>query len=433
MLTELFERLKGREAKHQLHVWISDENVLDEGFTSRLVNPNEDYFQFRMNEMFLVNAREYAREFIPVAIVMSDFLYHGRQQNGPKREVLPFIVGPNLIRGLDTQSENASILLRNIKVQDWTPYRGDDVGLFVGLYRMQVNNLVNNLLRVVQGVSENIGVAGLGDYMKFAYTISSGLADLIGMEEIEFRTGGKDEFQQAEEGKYAFKKGYRVYLNAASDEFHADKFWVRDEELYYGENKNNLKRFDKCDYCLLKVDSTDKRKDYESLDFHKTWLRARSQVLYGNITGAQSLLLECARQISESPDLTDDHQEILIELYLANFEKVKERHALLNGISKKKSNSTRGGAQGLTAIDSMMSLVQNAQKKGIDSKDLKGLATTSKHLDKLFTDKENMPEPDSVMLNQQIDKLKAIKLSNKLTDKVGAAAMVNTLSAGLFK
>ena len=52
MLTELFEKLKGREAQHQLHLWIRDENVLDEAYAPRSINPNEDYFQFRMNEMF---------------------------------------------------------------------------------------------------------------------------------------------------------------------------------------------------------------------------------------------------------------------------------------------------------------------------------------------------------------------------------------------
>jgi len=431
MLTEIFKKIKGREAKHSLHMWIDDSNVLDPDYTPRLINPNQDYFQLRMSEMFLADGREYTREFVPVAVVMSDFLYYSGAQENPRREVLPFLVGPNQILGMDSYTENAPILLRNIKVQGWAPYRGDDIGIFVGLYRMQINDLVDNLLNVVQGVSDTLSVSGIGDYLKIARTVSTGLATIVGMDEIEFRTGGKDEFQQLSKGKYAFRSGYRVYLNATIEDFSANQFWVKDGELFYGDNRNNLKRFDKQDYCLLKIEATDKRTDYELLDFHRTWLKAHSQVLDGNFDRGHALLIECATQISQSPDLIEEHQDFLVDLYLANFEKSKERHAKLYGKNIKVTGRNRSvNLDVRSAGDEMLNMVRNAKRKGIDDAELRGLASTARNIDKLFDGDDGAKELDSKIINQQLDKLKNIRKTENINERVSSVNILDVISAG---
>ena len=163
--------------------------------------------------MFLRDAREYLRSFVPMAVVVTDFAYEARGEGGSRR-TLPFLVGSKLLSEVHDYVEGKPVEYLDTKVAGWIPYRGDDIGLFVGLYRLQVGDLAKELLDVLQNITGTFDVANVSGYMSSARVLTDGVARIMGMEDVEFRTGAKLAFSDRSTDHNAFRQGYIAYINA---------------------------------------------------------------------------------------------------------------------------------------------------------------------------------------------------------------------------
>ncbi|MFC1829748.1 hypothetical protein ACFL0O_09060, partial [Thermodesulfobacteriota bacterium] len=102
------------------------EHVLGQECSDQAFEADKGYFEIRVSEIFLRNKREYFRSFIPLAIVLSDFIYDDR------RESVPYFVGNQLLQVIEKYIEKKPVEFRSERAIGPVPYMGDDVSLFVG-------------------------------------------------------------------------------------------------------------------------------------------------------------------------------------------------------------------------------------------------------------------------------------------------------------
>ena len=407
--SETFERLRFTRASRSSPIRIPDAHVLDEAYSPKRIEPKGGYFEIRLSEMFLRDAREYLRSFVPMAVVVTDFAYEARGDSGSRR-TLPFLVGSRLLSEVHDYVEGKPVEYLDTKVAGWIPYRGDDIGLFVGLYRLQVGDLVKELLDVLQNIAGTFDVAKVAGYLSTARVLTDGIVRIMGMEEVEFRTGAKLAFSDRGTDHNAFRQGYIAYINATETQLEglSEHLWVENGRLYSGDSPTARQRFRERDYCLVRIALSETRSDYETLDFHQQWVTARSRLLGGDHHVAHALLIECVRKIAESPDLIPDQQEALCALYYANFQRECERYNRLTGIvPSHAATATRGPKGMLSPREAIQKTVYLAKEGGAAADALRGLKSVSDHWQDIFPQSEEYVDLSSEQLARQLERARA--------------------------
>ncbi len=325
----------------KLYFRVPGERVLEEGFSSREIQPGKSYFQIRLSEMFLRNKAEYGSGFVPLVVSVNDFIYDD------KRREIPFFVGNQLLKSIDTYIKGEHVELRNTRIVGPAPYAGDDVSLFVGLFRVQVDNLAKKLFGFLDNIIGAFGLANLQNYLEIAKQVGDGLGGLMGLSELEMRLGVRDVFGDVENSPNRFREGYLVYVNCPENAMNADNLWVKDGRLFTGSSKNTIEAFKKHDYCLIRIDELKTRKDYRMLPFHGLWKKAQKNVWEENSAVAEWRFLSLIQKVEISPDLTKDHRQRLMQVYLANFESEKQTWSKIRGdAARRPFANTRGAHRG---------------------------------------------------------------------------------------
>lgn len=96
-VTKIWRRIKSTPTVLYPAFRIPARRVVDEDTSGRDFVAGETYFEIIVCEQFLQNKREYWTEFNPMTVVLSNFIYDNARQS------YPFIVGPNLLKGLEEQ------------------------------------------------------------------------------------------------------------------------------------------------------------------------------------------------------------------------------------------------------------------------------------------------------------------------------------------
>jgi len=377
-------------AKRGLYARIADSHVLDQDYSSSQIKPEAFYFEIRIAETFLSLHREHGRDFVPLTVVMSKFLYDG------KRRDFPFIVGNELLSDLQPYVEGEHIVFRNTRVAGPIPYAGDDIGLFVGLYRVEVDSLVTRVLDFMSQVANVFDVARLSGYVDVADALTSGLRSVLDMKQLEKRIGHMDVFQDS--GPKVFREGYLVYVNCEEQVLSVDQMWVKQGKLWVGPTRNSLQPLTKHDYCLAQIQAHPKRFDYTALPCHETWKKARSKIDSGEHALAHMLLIECCQQLAASPDLIPRHRDYLIRVYRARFGKALERYHSLHAIPVGGTPpSFRGASRIMNARESIQNTTYLAYEAGITKEALQGLIDLSENFDRL-----PVLDPDAELTNDDL-------------------------------
>ena len=374
LFDDLLERMR-TPAKRKFHATIRDDHVLDEGYQARLIAPNAAYFDIRLTEMFLSYRSEYGRSFVPLAVMASEFAYGGTSRS------FPFFVGSELLHDLDAYVKGQDVSFHNTRVVGPVPYSGGDVAVFVGLYRAQVDDFARKLLQVLGQMVGVFDLSKLSGYIDVAGKLADGLCSLLKFEQLEYRIGDRDVFQ--DHGSKLFKAGYFVYVNCDETALKTDQLWVQGGVLKVGSAAESLRSLNDYDYCLMQIQSYDARQDYTSLPFHKKWNEVRAEVSKGDNALAHTLFVQCCQEIANSPDLTPPQAEALIQAYQANYAKVVELYARLRTPPPAQVATVYRGVAGKTPQQSIRNTAQVAQAAGVKKKALQGLVDLSEHWSEL--------------------------------------------------
>lgn len=272
------------------------------------------YFELRIAEQFLSDKREYWNEYNPLSLSFCEFLY------GTERPTFPFVVGPDLLKKVEQIEAQDRVRYLNTRVVGPTPYLGDDVTIFLGLFRMKTKDWAKQALMLLESITKTFDVTKLSAYLQIAAPVLEGINSFLGAgDNIQFRLGERNSFSDpANPGGNALAPGFRVMLRAKEQEVDQSKFWVKDNRLFFGTTANTLQPYTGSDFLLAQLIRLDQRPDYPTFDFEKEMQRVEEQIWNGEETKANFQVV--LSMIARNRDLVKPHKNILMAEYRARYQ-----------------------------------------------------------------------------------------------------------------
>jgi hypothetical protein len=261
--------------------------------------PGEDYFQVRVNQMFLTKARKWFTQIDPMVFVASEFQYNKELQ------AVPFVVGPSLLERFGQQVPRG-MMFRNTTVAGLHPYRGGALSLTVVLFQLPVNDLARGFLKVIENMASALNFAtALETYVKVGSVILEGVQTLLGLKAATPLTGLRISIDP--QAGDAFRPSYFVLIDAPN--IQPGELWVRDNQLLKGTSIEVAAPYDENDFVLYSIVRApdQKRSDFEQLPFYQLYERAMTEagsLKEGSWENAKGNLISLLNALVLSPDLT---------------------------------------------------------------------------------------------------------------------------------
>jgi hypothetical protein len=283
---------------------------------------DEAYFELRICEQFLRDRREYWNEYNPLTLAFSEFIYGGARRS------FPFVVGPGILKGLEQLEGDERVRYRNTRVAGPIPYRGDSVAISVGLFRVKTRDWARQALSLLESVAKAFDSSKLTNYLNITEPLMDGIESFLGMkDQMQFRLGQRDEFVDPETHVgNVFSPGYFVTIRGDEQKIEKEKFWIKENQLYIGENASHLQSYREQDYILYQISLFDKRNDYTTFDFHRQWEDVQNQIWNGNGTTAIEGYQRLIALIRRSSDLIPSHMNELQLMYRAKFQEESDAY-----------------------------------------------------------------------------------------------------------
>ena len=148
------------------------------------------YFALGVDELFLCHSRQWHREFDPMVLAITEFVYGG------KHVTLPFLIGPKLL-GDNATAVPQGMLYRRTRVAGVHPFRGGRVVSTIVLCQVQRRDHARALLKFVELVATTVPFAAeLSTYARYS-DLSLDVVDvLLGIGETTPLVGIRQEFDR---------------------------------------------------------------------------------------------------------------------------------------------------------------------------------------------------------------------------------------------
>jgi hypothetical protein len=279
---------------------------------ARELRPKLDYFQVRVNELFLSYERRWGSEYDPMVYVLSEFQYGSDAQP----MAVPFIVGPQLVNaGAQAPPGNGGMVLTDTRVAGPHPYHGK-LALTVALCEIERVNYARAVLSAIEQVAGAFDfAAAVAPYLKVASIVVDGVDSLFG----DDGPASSLALNRTElEARAEIEAPLYIALIAQSD-VDQSELWVSNRRLVKGRSADEGVPYRDGDFVLYSLLADVERHDVDTLPFQHLWQltrdesqRAINDALWER---AKAILFSLAEAVRASPDLTSDHAERLIEQY----------------------------------------------------------------------------------------------------------------------
>lgn len=318
--TALWKNIQQSPARLPTPVPVPAGHVDDGAFVGSALQPQENYFQVLVNETFLTYGRAWWTQYTPMAFVVSEFIYDGKEQ------AVPFVVGPAMMEKFGQQLPSGMLFL-DTKVAGLHPYAGGGLTLSVILYAIQRDDYARSLLKLVEGVSTVLDFStALGSYMKLAGVLLDGFESLLGLQGTVPLIGLRQEFNPyVGDG---VRSGYFALIDAPLSQGEIDQLWVRSRRLCYGPDKDSAGHFRQNNYILYSLVPSLDREDETLLPIYPLWKQVVQEATgrkQDDWERARASLSSLIQAIALSPDLTFSHGQQLAERYT---ERAKDFHKM---------------------------------------------------------------------------------------------------------
>jgi len=331
-LRKLFDSVTRTPSTSFASFQIPEDCVLDTGTAGQGAGfvPEETYFEIRLSQLHLQYGREYWRQFIPLASLMTQFLYAG------ERRTVPFLVGPELLASVSQLDKRNYVEFRNVRVAGPFPYAGDDLELFAGLFRVVTSDWAGPVLSLLETMTKAFDLSKLSSFVSVAEPLVSGIEGLLGMRDVELRmamyhqlANPSGETAQRYQGS-VLKPGFQVLIGAVG-ESERQALRVRDGILWRCDDSGGLAEFREADFLLFEMVPLLSRPDYTTFDFHKIyWPKVVDHIWNGNPEAARKTLRLLATSLAGCQDITGPHRKRLLAMYLKKFEEETAAEQLLD-------------------------------------------------------------------------------------------------------
>jgi hypothetical protein len=318
----IWNNLQAGPAKTRAHFAISRDHIDNGDKLGSRFEAGQHYFQIIINEMFLANQRQWFVNYDPMAFVASSYIYD------KQLATLPMVVGPSMLKQYE-QEAPLGMIFQNTPASGLHPYQGGSMTLIIILNRLQRQNNADKLLQVVESISGAINPSvAFSAYLALARPIFDGVETLLGLQQtvpvLGYRTAINPAIGQV------LEPTYYVLIDAHDQQIERDKFWVRNDNLYYGQTQDTATPYDENDFILFSIAQGEKRSDEHMLPFYPLWESTRD--LASRPTGegdhfwkeAKAQFNTIKRELLKSPDLTVLDSKRLRDQYFDDLVKLRE-------------------------------------------------------------------------------------------------------------
>jgi hypothetical protein len=333
-LRNLFDSLVHTPSTSFTSFQVPGENALELGTLGQAAAfvPEETYFEIRLSQLHLQYQRENWRQFIPLASLMTQFLYAG------KRRTVPFVVGPELLATVPQLEKQDRVEFRNVRVAGPYPYAGDDLELFVGLFRVVTRDWAGPVLSLLESMTKAFDLSKLSSFVSVTEPLVSGIEGLLGMRDVELRMAmyrqlatPSGEVAQPQGGGPTLQPGFYVLMGALPhplSEPERRALRVRDGTLWRYDDSGGPVEFREADFLLFEMVPLLSRPDYTTFDFHTVyWQKVLDHIWNGHPDAAQQTLRLLATSLVQCQDITEPHRKRLLVMYRRKFdEEIEAQH-----------------------------------------------------------------------------------------------------------
>ncbi|WP_437319656.1 hypothetical protein [Sorangium sp. So ce385] len=313
----LWERARHAETRTPTRLSVPAEHV-ESNISGAPLRPDQDYFQVRINELFLSNSREWHRTYDPMVVVSSEFIY------GQRVEALPFVVGPAMLEKAGITQVPEGMVFNDTRVAGLHPYRGGRLNLSVILCRVVRQDYARKLLNTVESAAGALDFsAALGVYLKVGKVVMDGVDALLDFEENKPLVGVRREFDL--DARDPLQGGYHVLINAPEADIEAENLWVIDGRLHSGATREECEPFRAADYVLYSIVSASARTDLSTLPFYDLWQRVKNESAVASDEGwksAKANMVSLYQTMLACPDLTSMHANALAGQFVEEMRKI---------------------------------------------------------------------------------------------------------------
>jgi hypothetical protein len=245
-----------------------DHNI--DGLDVKFFEPNQDYFQVVINEMYLTAGRKWFDRIAPSVFVVSEFTY-SRQ-----RLTTPVFIGPSRIQELKSEKQPKGVIYRDYGLGLY-PYRGGGVTLYLALCEVGIGDAApKQLLRIVENTAKALDFSpALNPYTKVASLVIDGFKGLVDASGITPLISVRQSF--GANMNIQFKPSFFVLLD--DPEVNPQSLWVRNRQLMQGKDAEHLIPYRDTGYVLYSIVKPEhnKRDDLQTLPFSDLWERVKEE------------------------------------------------------------------------------------------------------------------------------------------------------------
>lgn len=315
----LWQKIRKSPARIPSRVAIDHEHVDEGEKLGPAFQPDEQYFQVRVNELYLAYGRMWFKTYDPMVFVVSEFSY------GKEVEAVPFVVGPMMLEKIG-QKLPAGMVFSDTRVAGLHPYRGGRLTVTVVLCRVLRMNYLRSLLQIVESAAKVFDFStAVSTYLKVADVVLDGVEALFESGKTDPLIGLRKEFDP--DAGEILQPGYFALIDMDEKQLKADELWVRDRQLLYGKSLADAEPFRHADYVLYSIAQTSERSDVSILPFYSQLDRVVKEASVPTDEGWQSAtanMLSLYQTMLLSPDLIRKQACALAEKYKAEIKKIHE-------------------------------------------------------------------------------------------------------------
>jgi len=299
IVDNVWARLRASPAQAPLRLRIPDGNVVDAPWVGTSLSPRDQYFQVRVNTLFLADRRRWFSVVDPMVLVVSEFTYD-KEKHG-----VPFVVGPSLMRD-QADDVPEGMLFLNTRVAGLHPYVGGPLTLAVILLSVERQNYASDMLSLVEKLSTVIPVAtAFTMYVNIAGAVVQGVQSMLASDGVKPLIGLRREFDP--DAGDALAGGFYALVDTPEGSIPPEQLWVREGDLYVGDSFAAAAPFRKADFVLYSIVPAARRSDESLLDFYPLYERAKATAMLADPTSwkrAKGDLASLWQTLHLSPDLT---------------------------------------------------------------------------------------------------------------------------------
>lgn len=302
-----------RDAKKLIYVAIPESHT-DVAYDETPIQAGKHYFRLWLSEMHLKRDRDWFKSWYPVTHTLVRF------QFGEQQVEIPNVAGPLKLNGVNANNLENVIKL-NYPMTTLMPFRGGTVEIMAGLLAMKGKDFLQAFLGVVESFADLLVVPQLSAALKVAVPVAEGVEKLVGAVDGELHLGLHQTFQSQGGGGNVLKPGYLAVIRAEENEVDKDKLWIVEDRIRYGDSLVNSQPFKKFTHIVFRIEKQTERDDWDALtNISEPRAEMVKALAKGDRESAKSYKVSAQTAALLSPDLTNDHKKMVINILQKEFD-----------------------------------------------------------------------------------------------------------------